>query len=325
MTKIGNGIHITDEESKTCVFDNKKFNSSKEMIWYVRKTYELNFEEYIIIAYYNGIWPVCLKTGNRLSFKASKLGPFFHNYSKNNFPRKPMTDDVKKKIKIGCEKTFIEKFGVKNIFSTDWCKDKIKTTLLSRYGVDNIMKLEEMKSLFSASTRTPESFIKAEITSMDRYGVLHYSVGAAHRLNIRKKGFKRLFGNWDVYQGKLSNNSQSKIICLGSIADIDVGSPLKFKCNICGFEWNESFLLMPTCGECDKNYINARSKEESMLMSWLKSENINFDSNIRFTTDNGKIYDFDNPPFSSSMKLLTDGMTIMFITKKRVYSVNMKQ
>ena len=40
--------------------------------------------------------------------------------------------------------------------------------------------------------------------------------------------------------------------------------------------------------------------------------------------DNVKVFDFDSPPFSSAMKLLTDGMTIMFVNKKKLYSVNMK-
>lgn len=40
--------------------------------------------------------------------------------------------------------------------------------------------------------------------------------------------------------------------------------------------------------------------------------------------DNEKIYDFDSP-VTSSMKLLNDGMTVMFINKKKLYSVQMKQ
>ena len=58
------------------------------MIWYVRKTYQLSFENYIIKVFYNNIRPTCLKTGNHLSFKAHKLGPWFKNYTKNCFPRK---------------------------------------------------------------------------------------------------------------------------------------------------------------------------------------------------------------------------------------------
>jgi len=41
--------------------------------------------------------------------------------------------------------------------------------------------------------------------------------------------------------------------------------------------------------------------------------------------DNGKVYDFTDSPFTSSMKLLTDGMTVMFINKKKLYSAAMKQ
>lgn len=40
--------------------------------------------------------------------------------------------------------------------------------------------------------------------------------------------------------------------------------------------------------------------------------------------DNVKVYDFDSP-VTSSMKLLTDGITVMFINKKKLYSVTMKQ
>ena len=145
MIKNNNEIFITEEESKLCKLDNKMFNSSKKMIWHVRKTYNLNFENYILKAYYNDIRPTCLKTGNDLTFKASKLGPFFHNYSKNAFPRKPHTKDTKQKIKCGCEKTSIEKYGVKNIFSTTWCKNKIKNTIREKYGVNNPMNVDEFK------------------------------------------------------------------------------------------------------------------------------------------------------------------------------------
>ena len=72
------------------------------------------------------------------------------------------------------------------------------------------------------------------------------------------------------------------------------------------------------------------------------SEDINFDD-INFTVnskgvcilaieddkaeifrDNNKVSCFDDFPVSSAMKLLTDGMTVMFINKKKIYSVNMK-
>jgi hypothetical protein len=146
MTQNQNEIIITDEESKICKLDGKIFDSSKKMIWYVRKTYKLSFEEYILKAYYNNVKPTCLKTGKTLSFKPCKLGPWFKNYSQNHFPRNPHTKETKDKIKIGCEKTSLKKFGVKNVFSSNWCKEKIKNTMIKKYGVSNVMYLDDMKA-----------------------------------------------------------------------------------------------------------------------------------------------------------------------------------
>jgi hypothetical protein len=78
------------------------------------------------------------------------------------------------------------------------------------------------------------------------------------------------------------------------------------------------------------------------IYSCRKTEDTNLDS-INFTVnakgvcvlaiedykaevfkDNNKIYEFDSPPFSSSTRLLTDGMSVMFISSNKLYSVNMK-
>ena len=117
-----NKITISEEESKTCKLDNLKFTSSKLMIWHVKKTYGLSFEEYVVKCYYGGVRPVCLKTGQSLSFKAHKLGPWFSDTAKNCFKRKPHTAESKQKIKIGCEKRSMELFGVKNAFQSEEVK-----------------------------------------------------------------------------------------------------------------------------------------------------------------------------------------------------------
>lgn len=140
-----NEITITEEESKCCKLCGKIFESNRKMIWHVRKEHNLDFENYIVNTFYNGTRPVCLKTGNSLSFKANKLGPWFSNFSKNNFPRKPHLKETKQKIKEGCERTSMKKFGVKNVFSTDWCKEKLKKTWIKKYGVDNPAKHEDIK------------------------------------------------------------------------------------------------------------------------------------------------------------------------------------
>ena len=101
MTRDQNEIVITEEESKQCKICNKIFESNRLMICHVRKEHNLDFEKYINKVFYNDIIPVCLKTGNKLSFKAHKLGPWYSNYSRNNFPRKPHTEESKIKIKEG--------------------------------------------------------------------------------------------------------------------------------------------------------------------------------------------------------------------------------
>ena len=163
-----NKIVITPDESKICKIDNQTFKSSSAMIHHVRKTYGISFEEYVVKCYYGGIRPVCLKTGKGLSFKAHKLGPWFSDTAKNCFPRKPHSNESKQKIKIGCEKRSMELFGVKNAFQSESIKQKIKETNLSKYGVDNPMKLEEFKRY---EPRTVESLAKAKNTNLERYEV----------------------------------------------------------------------------------------------------------------------------------------------------------
>lgn len=147
MNKNGNEITITEEESKICRLDGKKFDSSRKMIEYVKKTYDdINcLEDYIVKAYYNGVRPVCLKTGKQLSFKAHRLGPWFKNYSSNAFPRKKHSDDTKKKIKENTKKSIQHKYGVDNVFKAGWCKEKIKKTNQRRYGVNNSAKSKEFQ------------------------------------------------------------------------------------------------------------------------------------------------------------------------------------
>ena len=140
-----NRITISEDESKICKIDGIKFPSSKLMVWHVKKTYGISFEEYIIKFYYNGMRPVCTKTGKSLSFKAHKLGPWFSDTAKNCFTRKPHSAESKQKIKDGCEKRAMELFGVKNAFQSPTIKSKIRETSLLKYGVDNVAKNSDVK------------------------------------------------------------------------------------------------------------------------------------------------------------------------------------
>ena len=293
MTRDKNEIIITEEESKQCKICNKVFGSNRLMIWHVRKEHNLDFENYIINTYYEGIRPVCLKTGNKLSFKAHKLGPYFSNYSKNNFPRKPHTEESKVKIKEGCEKNAMEKFGVKNVFETDWCKEKSKNTLMERYGVENIMQLDEMRNKAKLQLNTEEAKLKSKETSLLKYNSEYYRGSEIQKIKSRKTNFEFYYKDWSGYLTHLDDISCGKLSCLGTFEDILNNTPLKFKCNVCENIWSESFSTSPSCGICRDKFENARSVEESSLMKWIK-ETIphNFTPNKRFNI-NGKVYEAD--------------------------------
>ena len=82
MNKNGNEITITEEESKTCKVCDIRFDTPRKRMWHIKKEHKLDFKEYVIKFYYDGVVPTCLKTRKSLSFKANQLGPWFKNYDK---------------------------------------------------------------------------------------------------------------------------------------------------------------------------------------------------------------------------------------------------
>lgn len=284
MNRNKNEITITDEESRTCLLDNKKFESSRKMIWYVRKTYQLSFEDYILKVYYNDIRPICLKTGQKLSFKANKCGPWFSNYSKNNFPRKNHTSETKEKIKKSCEQTFLKKYGKSNVFQTEECKKKIKKTMLKKYGVDNIMKSTHMKTLFSSFEKSNDVIISTKITNNKKYGVDHFFKTKQYKLKLRKDLFKRHYSNWTHYINHLSEFLS--VLCISKECEFITDNPTKFVCKNCNTTWEEETLLIPICNTCNEDN-NFRSNLELSFFNWINTLNVkNINPNKRFTVDN---------------------------------------
>jgi very-short-patch-repair endonuclease len=288
MTPLSNKIVITEDESKTCKIDGKKFNSHREMIWYVKKAYNMSFEEYIIKCYYNGTRPVCLSSGVELSFKGNKLGPWFSDYTKNKTPRKQHSDETKLKIKEGCKKTSLKKYGVENVFSSEWCKEKIKSTIIEKYGVDNVMKLEEYKKY---EPRTKESLEKARETNVKKYGAITYTSSPEWKTKLREQSFIQFYGNWEAY---IKSLEARKINCVsGSLSDIIERNPILYKCKIDGAEWSETQLLQPICPRCLENgNLSNRSKMETEMCGWLNSIGIKFKTNNRFKSELGT-YELD--------------------------------
>lgn len=289
MNKNGNEITITEEESKTCKVCDKRFDSPRKRMWHIKKEHKLDFEEYVIKFYYDGVIPKCLKTGKSLSFKAHQLGPWFKNYTKNCFPRNPHSQETKNKIRDGCEKNSIKKYGVKNVFQSDWCKEKIKNTMIERYGVENIMKTSDMRDLFSTFQKSNTAINKTKVTNNQKYGFNTFTSSDEGKMKIRKYAYTKHYNNWDKYLDQLEN---LRIKCKCDESYINDFKKIKFECNSCNCQWEDT-LLIPFCPECDKKFKNSRSIVESNIMKWLSEyKNINFLPNKRFNI-NGKIYEAD--------------------------------
>jgi len=280
-----NKITISLEESKICKLDGLKFESSSLMIRHAKKIYGLSFEEYIIKCYYNDIRPTCLKTGNRLAFKAHKLGPWFSDTTKNCFDRKPHSIETREKIKIGCEKRAMKLFGVKNAFQSTVVKQKIRTTNLSKYGVDNPMKSEKFKRY---EPRTSESLEKAKNTNFEKYGAITFSASDLGKLQIKRSSFKHYYPTWEKYVEHLN---QIHLTPKFTNLDIMVNSTNKFECNIDKTIF-ESSELSPCCPTCEKNHTDCRSEFEREFCMFLDSIGLSYKTNKRFT-ENEKTYELD--------------------------------
>jgi G:T-mismatch repair DNA endonuclease (very short patch repair protein) len=269
-----NKITITENESKICKIDGVKFKSSREMLAHVKKKYKLSFEDYIINCYYDGTQPTCLKTGNQISFKPNKLGPWFSNYAKNCSPRKSHTKESKLKIKIGCEKRSMEMYNVKNPFQSENVKEKIRETNLKKYGVENPMQHEKFKRF---EPRSIESIEKGKKTNIKKYGMVTFSSTKAGKIKIKNSLFKHNYKCWKSYVTKLSN------------VNVDIMTPEKefsvsgnkFRCKLDGKEW-ESPDIVPYCPKCAEEHKDCRSNFEREFVTFLDEIGINYKKNKKF-------------------------------------------
>lgn len=124
--------------------------------------HNITFEQYIIKNFYENKHPEC-KCGCRtkLSFVANKSYPFFKEYTKNHFPRKPHTEKTKDLIKKKSKKAIQEKYGVDNVMELKKYRDKIEKTKLKKYG----------DSKYNNSEKSRENFLKTffkKITNGER-------------------------------------------------------------------------------------------------------------------------------------------------------------
>lgn len=251
-------------------------------------------KEQIIDKYYNGVHPTCkCGCGTLLSFKPLKNGPWFAEYTRNHGPKKSHTDETKRKIKESCRQTSIKKFGVENPFQSEEIKKKIKETNLERYGVDNYAKTSEYREQARSFRHNKESIEKIKSTNQRKYGANSFTASNEGKVVLRNKGFINYYGSWEEYTFRLKNNN---ITILISEEEYNSNSliPLKFTCDTCGNNWQEHYLLMPTCDVCAKEFERSgRSNLESSLFTWIESLQIPFATNKMFVNPDGKKYSLD--------------------------------
>jgi len=86
----------------------------------------------------------------------------------------------------------LQKYGVRSTLELYDIKEKIKKTMLNKYGVDHYSKSEEFKKMVpekygvKSTLELPEIRIKTKKTLIDRYGVDHYSKCDEFKDQIKK-------------------------------------------------------------------------------------------------------------------------------------------
>ena len=197
------------------------------------------------------------------------------------------------------KQTILDKYGVTNVFETDWCKEKRKNTLITKYGVDSPIKNKEIfnkikktnvlrygvdnpfKSVDIINNKIlpKRNYItireKSKQTCIEKYGVDNY-----FKTNIGKQQIKLYHKDSilnDIFNGTRLKN---KVIPLFNENDyIDVQTKYKFKCNTCYSNFNDNLDdgKIPRCPTCFP-YIKD-SKVEYEIIDFLKTlcptENIN--------------------------------------------------
>jgi hypothetical protein len=159
------------------------FKNDPELLQYLKNKYghNLKLSEYI----YQGIHDTetnC-KHGNKLKFKNMYDGYGFcsiscqckkeHQSDKIKEVWVNVSDDEKSKRHEKLKATVIEKYGVENIMHLDSMKDKIKQTNFEKYGSEHYSQTDEYKN-------------KIKETSLEKYGVKHHTQNDAIKNKIKK-------------------------------------------------------------------------------------------------------------------------------------------
>jgi len=181
---------VPHKDKLKCIICNTTFNTATHRNKHIKNEHNLTYEQYIMKYYFNNIYPTCnCGCGTILKFIKTPFGKWFNNYTTNHFPRNKHTQETKDKIKHNTVKSIQDKFGVDNIMELEQYKNKIKQTKLERYdneNYNNITKIKQTK-LERYNNENYNNLEQIKYTNIHKYNAKSYTAseqGKKHLKNI---------------------------------------------------------------------------------------------------------------------------------------------
>jgi len=189
--------------------------------------------------------------------------------------------DVHEKMKETC----LKKYGVDNVFKSDWFKDHNQQQNLKRHGVLFNGQVKETKEKISKTVANHSTEFKQAIknkvanTNLNKYGVKNVSQIADVKYKISKH---KLSISYD----KLISKFEHVSLLFNKSEYYGFGHNYDFKCNSCNTMFNLKLhgWSTPTCIKCNPSSISA-SKAESELIKYI----ISINQNIKISSNNNNI------------------------------------
>jgi rubrerythrin len=167
------------------------------------------------------------------------------------------SDIIKAKIK----KTCLERYGVDNVFKSDIIKNKIKQKINDKYGVDHISKSEYVKNKILIKNKNKSDVEKQQIinkiktTTFKKYGVEYFSQTSSFKNKLQKRKKEEAFKRIQQFK---------HVIPLFTLEDY-LGCHIKhkYKCNKCNllFEDDINNGSEPICPSCNPSNISIIQNE----------------------------------------------------------------
>lgn len=274
IDKILNGSSIRLRES---YFDNNYPELKEEVYLYTDKISNITFKERLWYWVNNINKETLCKCGNKTTFNKNWLD----GYRKYCSPKCAQSDNSTKEKR---KNTVIEKYGVDNIAKLDDIKRKQESTNLERYGKKSSFQNDEVKRKWSDNVM--EKFgvehifqlksikDKSKKTSLNKYGTEHFVQSDFYKKKLSDIGFS------DKLRMIHLNKHIHKYNNFG-LEFIELNNRILTLNGNCGHEFKIHYdSLMrrivngyDICTIC--NPVNSgQSQEEKKIINWLKSLNV---------------------------------------------------